>query len=271
MENICHSFAEQIRARLGNFSPDIALILGSGLGSLADQIASPIIIPYSEINGFPQSTVSGHKGQFIAGMLNDKKVLCMQGRIHLYEGHAPQNISQIIKSFKLLGITTLIVTNAAGSMRTSLPAGSLMLITDHINLSSHHPLIGANDETFGPRFPDMSNAYDNDLQSLAKQVANEQNIKLHEGVYLMVSGPSFETKAEVKAFGFLGADAVGMSTVPEVISAVHVGIKVLGFSVITNLGTGLQVQTQSHAETLAQADSAAGNLAQLINNVIERI
>ncbi len=271
MENSCYSFAEQIRNRLGDFKPETALILGSGLGSLADKIETKAIIPYAEINGFPQSTVSGHKGQFIAGLLQNKKVLCMQGRLHLYEGHAPQNISQIIKTFKLLGINTLIVTNAAGSLRPNLAAGSLMLITDHINLSFNNPLIGPNDEAFGPRFPDMSNAYNKDLQNLARQTAQQQNINLNEGVYLMVSGPNFETAAEVKAFGILGADAVGMSTVPEVISAVHCGIRVLGFSVITNLGTGLQAQSQSHAETLAQADAAAGNLAQLINCMIERI
>ena len=271
MTEICHSFAEQIKQHLNGFIPEIALILGSGLGTLANQIQNPIIIKYQDISGFPQSTVSGHSGQFVAGHLNGRKVLCMQGRIHLYEGHTPQSISQIIKTFKLLGIQKLIVTNAAGSLTKQIPAGSIMLITDHINLSFNNPLIGPNDDTLGPRFPDMSNAYDKTMQNIAIQTAAELNIELKQGVYLMVSGPNFETAAEVKAFGILGGDAVGMSTVPEVISAAYAGIKVLGFSVITNLGTGLQTSTQSHTETLAMADKAAGKLATLLNKIFERI
>ena len=158
MTNLCYSFAKQIQKALGNFHPQTALILGSGLGALANQIQNPTIIKYSSIKGFPQSTVSGHAGQFVAGTLKGKPVLCMQGRIHLYEGHTPQEIAQIIKTFKLLGIKTLVVTNAAGSLNKKIKAGSIMLITDHINFSFSNPLIGSNDETFGPRFPDMSAA-----------------------------------------------------------------------------------------------------------------
>lgn len=271
MQEPCYSFADQLKGRLNGFEPEIALILGSGLGALAEQIKNPVTVKYQEISGFPQSTVSGHQGCFVAGCLNGRKVLCMQGRVHLYEGHSPQIVSQIIKSFKLLGIKTLVVTNAAGSLTKQIPAGSVMLITDHINLSFNNPLIGPNDETLGPRFPDMSNAYDKSLRQIALKTAQELGIELKQGVYLMVSGPNFETAAEVKAFGILGGDAIGMSTVPEVISAAHVGIKVLGFSVITNLGTGLQGQAQSHAETLNVASQAADRLTTLLNKLFERI
>lgn len=271
MTDICYSFAEQLKNKLQDFTPKIAIILGSGLGSIAEQLKNPIVISYHEIENFPQSSVSGHAGKFIAGTLHGKKILCMQGRVHLYEGHSPQIISQIIKSFKLIGIDKLIVTNAAGSLTSSIPAGSIMMITDHINLSFSNPLIGPNDNNIGPRFPDMSTAYTPEFQQLARKIALDLNIPLKEGVYLMVSGPNFETSAEVKAFGILGGDAVGMSTVPEVISAAHVGIKVLGFSVITNLGTGLQDVPQSHNETLAMADRSAKQLALLLNEICKRI
>lgn len=267
----CHTFAEQIKSHLNGFSPEIAIILGSGLGSLAELITETTTIKYSAITGFPQSSVSGHEGQFVFGTLFGKKVLCMQGRIHLYEGFSASVIAEIIKTFKLLNIKNLIVTNAAGSLNKSMPAGSIMMLTDHINLSFTNPLIGPNDETFGPRFPDVSNAYDSHLQAIARQSASTLNIKLHEGTYIMVSGPNFETAAEIRAFSALGADAVGMSTVPEVIAATYCGIKVLGFSVITNLGTGLQSSPQSHTETLEKASLATNNLAHLLSHIIERI
>ena len=261
--------AAQIQSRLQQRTPEIAIILGSGLGSLGDQISSPITIPYTEIDGFPRSTVAGHKGCLISGELSGKQVLCMQGRIHLYEGHSPQSISTIIRSFALLGIKQLIVTNAAGSLRPDMPSGSLMLIKDHINLNLPNPLIGPNDDRFGPRFPDMSNAYNSTLRTKLKTIASSLNIKLFEGVYIMVMGPCFDTAAEVNAFRILGADAVGMSTIPEVISAVHCGIKVLGISVITNLGTGLRRGAQSHQETLAEADKASLNLQTLIKQYLQ--
>ena len=267
----CVSFCNQIKKHLNGFTPDIALILGSGLGKIADSIKQAITIPYCDIKDFPQSSVSGHKGQFVCGNLNGKNVICMQGRVHLYEGHKPQDICQIIKTLKLLGVKKLIVTNAAGSLNSEISAGSIMMISDHINMSFSNPLIGPNDETFGPRFPDMSNAYDKNLQDLALNIADEENIPLKKGVYLMVCGPNFETAAEVKAFGILGGDAVGMSTVPEVISASYCGIKTLGFSVITNMGTGLQKNVLSHDETLSNATKASNNLARLISKIIERI
>ncbi len=261
--------AQQIQSRLQGRQPEIAIILGSGLGSLGDEISAPITIPYTEIDGFPHSTVAGHKGCLISGELSGKQVLCMQGRIHLYEGHSPQSIATIIRSFAKLGIKQLIVTNAAGSLHKDMPAGSLMLIKDHINLNLPNPLVGPNDDRFGPRFPDMSDAYNSALRHKVKDIASSLNIKLFEGVYIMVMGPCFDTAAEINAFRILGADAVGMSTVPEVISAVHCGIKVLGISVITNLGTGLRDGSQSHQETLAEADKASQNLQMLIKQYLK--
>lgn len=269
-ENIT-STAGQIRARLGGRHPRLAIILGSGLGALADRIENAVIIPYREIDGFPQSTVSGHKGALICGMLAGKEVLCLQGRFHLYEGHHPSVINRVIKILAALGITGLIVTNAAGSCRPDMGAGSLMLINDHINFSGSNPLTGPNDEALGPRFPDMSDAYTADWRSRIHRLANRNGLTLFDGTYLMVAGPNFETAAEIRAFQTLGADAVGMSTVPEVICAVHSGMKVLGLSVITNLGTGLKSGVQSHAETLAQAEKASADLIRLVTDFVKEL
>lgn len=259
-----NKIATQIKNKIGNKQPKIAIILGSGLGSIGDEITEKIIINYSQIDGFPQSTVSGHAGRLIVGNLMGKEVLCMQGRVHLYEGHKSQDINTIIKAFKSIGIQQLIVTNAAGSLDLDMPAGSIMLISDHINFSGQNPLVGANDDTLGPRFLDVSNAYDKEIRNKIKTLAQKENIKLFEGTYLMVMGPNFETSAEIRAFKILGANAVGMSTVPEVLSALHSDMKVLGFSAITNLGTGLQTQSQSHTETLSQANQSSKNMIQLI-------
>ncbi|MDR1026605.1 MAG: purine-nucleoside phosphorylase [Lactobacillus sp.] len=261
--------AKQIKSKLKSFKPETLIILGSGLGSLADDIKNPITIPYSKIEGFPQSTVSGHKGNLIIGSLEGKDVICMQGRFHLYEGYPPQIINTVFKAFKLIGIKNLVVTNAAGSLSKKMPAGSIMLISDHINFSGQNPLIGPNDDKFGPRFPDVSDAYHTAFRSKAKEIAKAKKIKLHEGTYLMVIGPNFETAAEIKAFQILGANAVGMSTVPEVLCAVYCGMKVLGFSVITNLGTGLQTSSQSHSETLAEGQKAAQKLTLLVKSFVK--
>lgn len=266
-----HQIAAQIRTRIGNFRPQIALILGSGLGSLADSIQDAVSINYTDINGFPRSTVQGHGGRLIVGRLARQEVLCMQGRFHLYEGYSPQLINTIIKAFQLLGIKSLIVTNAAGSLRKKIAPGDLMLITDHINLSGTNPLIGPNDERFGPRFPGLADAYTLDYQKKALSIAKSLKIKLKQGVYLWTLGPTFETKAEIKMFQTLGADAVGMSTVPEVICAVHSGMKVLGISVITNYGTGLQKISPSHEETLAEGEKAAQNLSRLITAFLKEM
>lgn len=257
-------YVENLRRCLAEKKPETLLILGSGLGSLADSLQNKTEISYSEL-GFPVSTVAGHAGKLAVGDIAGKTVACMQGRFHLYEGYDPNLIKNVIAAFAAVGIKKLIVTNAAGSLRADMPAGSLMLITDHINFSGRNPLAGPNDDKVGPRFPDMSEAYNKAEISKIKAIAEQKNIKLYEGVYLMVLGPNFETPAEVKAFGILGADAVGMSTVPEVIAAVYAGMKVIGLSVITNLGTGLQSKVQSHAETLAQADEASKKLADLLH------
>lgn len=266
-----YDLAAELKSRLNGFVPQTALILGSGLGALADAVENPLILNYADIKGFPQSTVSGHQGRLVCGRLGGHNVLCMQGRFHLYEGHPASVIADIIHAYKLIGVKNLIVTNAAGSLRHELAPGSLMLISDHINFSGRNPLVGLNDDTLGPRFPDMSDAYSKDLRLKARRLAEKLSIDLKEGVYLWVLGPNFETAAEIKAFQVLGADAVGMSTVPEVIAAVQSGLKVLGISVITNYGTGMQAQPQTHAETLAQADKAARNLQKLIQSVLEEI
>lgn len=262
---------EQYKKALSNFikdrQPRRLIILGSGLGRLSEMLEDQISIPYPAL-GFPASAVSGHNGELILGRLNGQDILCMRGRFHLYEGHQPQVIKDVISAFSGIGVEELIVTNAAGSLSLQMPAGSIMMISDHINLSGFNPLIGPNDEKYGPRFVDMSQPYHQDLRHKAAQIAKSLKIKLFEGVYLMVSGPNFETAAEIRAFRTLGADAVGMSTVPEVLSAAYCGMKVLGFSVITNLGTGLQDKTQSHEETLLQANDAATRLTELLKHYL---
>lgn len=264
------SIKAHIKTAIGERNPEIAIILGSGLGALGEEISDPIYIDYNSLSGFPQSTVSGHQGRFISGELEGKQVLCMQGRVHLYEGHSPSDINLIIKILQIIGIKTLVVTNAAGSLNPKLKPGSIMLIKDHINFSGRNPLVGPNDEDYGPRFPDVSNAYTDILRQKVKEIAKSEKISLKEGVYLMVLGPNFETAAEIRAFQILGADAVGMSTVPEVIAAAHSNINVLGLSVITNFGTGLKVGPQSHTETLHQAQIATHDLTTLVKRFIAK-
>ena len=260
---------EQFKRLLADKRPQTAVILGSGLGSVADAVEDPLTIDYAAIEGFPRTTVAGHSGKMIVGRLGQSEVLCLQGRFHLYEAHRPQVIAEVVNALKAVGVNRLIVTNAAGSLNPEFTPGSLMLIKDHINFSGQNPLVGANDESTGPRFPDMSNAYDRDMRRQAKELAAKLGINLPEGVYLMVLGPNFETAAEIRAFRTLGADAVGMSTVPEVIAAVHAGIKVLAVSAVTNFGTGLQETPLSHEETIAGAARASSALTALITNYIK--
>ena len=260
---------EQFKRLLADKRPQTAVILGSALGSVADAVEDPLTIDYAAIEGFPRTTVAGHSGKMIVGRLGQSEVLCLQGRFHLYEGHRPQVIAEVVNALKAVGVNRLIVTNAAGSLNPEFTPGSLMLIKDHINFSGQNPLVGANDESTGPRFPDMSNAYDRDMRRQAKELAAKLGINLPEGVYLMVLGPNFETAAEIRAFRTLGADAVGMSTVPEVIAAVHAGIKVLAVSAVTNFGTGLQETPLSHEETIAGAARASSALTALITNYIK--
>lgn len=255
---------KQFKRLLQNRKPDTAIILGSGLGAIADNIKNPLIIRYSDIKGFPISTVAGHKGQMILGTIGKHQVLCMQGRFHLYEGYHPSVIKEVIGSLKSIGITKLIITNAAGAINPEFTPGKIMLISDHINFSGCSPLITSDSNNAEPNFVDMTAAYDKNMSKKIKSLATKLKISLCEGTYLMVIGPNFETPAEIKAFRILGADAVGMSTVPEVISAAYYGIKTMALSVITNFGAGMQNKKLSHEQTLANAAKGINNLTDLL-------
>ena len=244
--------------------PHSAIILGSGLGAVADSIKNPLIIKYSDIEGFPTSTVPGHKGQMVIGTMGKHEVLCMQGRFHLYEGYQPIIIRDMIGSLKQIGIERLVITNAAGSLNPDFHPGEIMLISDLINFSGLNPLVGPNDNELGPRFVDMSSANDLEIRNQFKQIAQKLKITVHEGTYLMVTGPNFETPAEIKAFRVLGADAVGMSTIPEIIAAAYCGIRTVAMSVITNFGAGMQKEKLSHEQTLECAAKGAASLTKLI-------
>ncbi|CDQ19428.1 purine-nucleoside phosphorylase [Halobacillus karajensis] len=233
-----------------NHEPTVGLILGSGLGVLADEIKNPTTIPYSEIPHFPESTVSGHKGQLVVGELEGRQVIAMQGRFHYYEGYDMKQVTFPVRVMKALGIETLFVTNAAGGINKDFKPGNLMIITDHINNMGDSPLIGPNDENLGPRFPDMSEAYDRDLIVHAKQSAERLNLDIQEGVYVGNTGPAYETGAEIRMLRTLGGDAVGMSTVPEVMVANHAGIRVLGISCISNMAAGILDQPLTHDEVI---------------------
>ncbi|MBU8907847.1 purine-nucleoside phosphorylase [Desertibacillus haloalkaliphilus] len=248
--------------------PQIGLILGSGLGVLADEIEEPVKVAYQDIPGFPVSTVEGHAGQLVYGSLQGVPVIAMQGRFHFYEGYPIDMVTLPVRVMKELGIETMIVTNAAGGVNQNLKPGDLMLITDHINNTGQNPLIGPNDSEVGVRFPDMSTAYDQDLRVVAKKAAEKLGLTLKDGVYVWNSGPSYETPAEVKMIRYLGGDAVGMSTVPEVIVARHAGINVLGVSCISNMAAGILDQPLSHTEVIETTEYARENFLSFIREVI---
>lgn len=261
-----------IRARMpANFQPRVAMILGSGLGVLAEQMTDAVSISFDELPGFPISTVHGHAGQLVMGTLAGVQVVCLKGRGHFYEGYGPAVMTSAVRTIKLLGCEMLFVTNAAGSLRTECDAGSLVALNDHINFLPGTPMVGPNDERFGPRFFSMANAYDADLRKLLQATAAEKAITLHEGVYIAYPGPNFETPAEIRAFKTLGADVVGMSVVPEVVSARHCGLKVVGVSVITNLAEGLSPFPLSHEQTLKYAAVGAESLIKLILAFLENV
>ncbi|GED29506.1 purine-nucleoside phosphorylase [Brevibacillus centrosporus] len=251
--------------------PTIGLVLGSGLGVLADEIENPVIIPYNEIPGFTVSTVVGHKGQLVIGKLQGKQVVAMQGRFHFYEGHGLDAVVFPIRVMKLLGVETIIVTNAAGGINENYDPGNLMLISDHINMTFRNPLIGPNDDEMGARFPDMSEAYSKELRQIAKQVASEQGIELREGIYVGLLGPSYETPAEIRMLRILGGDAVGMSTVPEVIVARHMGVKVLGISCISNMAAGILEQPLSHDEVMETTEKVKTQFLALVNGIVAKL
>jgi len=251
--------------------PKIAIILGTGLGELAEDIQEKEIIPYSEIPNFPLSTVQSHSGNLVLGKLGNKEVVAMQGRFHYYEGYSLKEVTFPVRVMKKLGADTIIISNAAGGMNRFFKRGDLMLITDHINLFGDNPLIGPNDEELGPRFPDMSEAYNQKLIELAKKVALKEKIRLQEGVYAGLTGPTLETSAEYRFLIKIGADAVGMSTVPEVIVANHMGMKVLGISCITDLAIDGVIVKTSVEEILKAAADAEPIMTKLIKKVIEKI
>ncbi len=249
--------------------PETAIILGTGLGSLADEITDKYEIPYEHIPYFPVSTVEGHKGKLIFGKLGQKDIVAMQGRFHYYEGYTMQQVTFPVRVMRELGIKTLFVSNAAGGMNPDFGIGDLMIITDHINFFPEHPLHGKN-IPYGPRFPDMSEAYDRELIRKADAIAAERGIRVQHGVYVGTQGPTFETPAEYRMYRILGGDAVGMSTVPEVIVANHCGIKVFGISVITDLGVEGKIVEVSHEEVQKAADAAQPKMTEIMRELINR-
>jgi purine-nucleoside phosphorylase len=263
--------AKFISDRIGGFVPEVGIILGSGLGDLAELIENKIVIPYSEISGFPQSTAIGHKGNFIFGTLGEKNVMAMQGRFHYYEGYSMELVTLPVRVMKLMGIKYLFVSNAAGGVNFDFKVGDLMVIRDHINLLPN-PLIGKNLEDFGPRFPDMTRPYDLNLIKLFEEVAEESGVKLKKGVYLAGTGPTYETPAEYNFFRTAGADAVGMSTIPEVIVARHSSIPVFGISVITNEAHSFADDFVNDGDDVIRAaKKAAETLNGLVIEMLRRI
>lgn len=262
--------AAEFLKNAGVESPKVGLILGSGLGELADETENNIAIPYEDIPQFPVSTVEGHAGQLVYGTLGEKKVLAMQGRFHYYEGYSMKDVTFPVRVMKALGIESLIVTNAAGGVNYDFNPGDLMIITDHINFAGDNPLLGPNNSSIGPRFTDMSQAYDADYQEIIRQSAKELNITVQEGVYLGLSGPTYETPAEIRMIRTLGGDAVGMSTVPEVIVARHSGIRVAGISCITNYAAGMQ-ESLDHDEVVKVTQLVKETFKSLIKDVLVKI
>jgi purine-nucleoside phosphorylase len=263
--------ARFINLKCGSRKPRVAVVLGSGLGSVADAVEEAVDIPYDEIPYFPVSTVEGHAGKLIIGALGGIDVLLMKGRFHFYEGYTLQEVTLPVRVFSLLGIQSLILTNAAGGAAKRLSPGTLMLINDHINLMGDNPLYGANEERFGVRFPDMTNIYTPAYIEIAKAAAREMNLHLAEGVYLALRGPSYETPAEVRMFAGLGGDALGMSTVPEAIVARHSGMKILAFSCITNFAAGMSGEEIHHGEVMDVGNRAGKQLAELIVKIIPQL
>ena len=261
--------AAEILHRAPGVKPRVGIVLGSGLGGIADRIADAVAIPYTDLPGFPVPSVEGHAGRLVLGQLGGQPVACMQGRVHAYEGAGFDTLKTAIRALKLAGCDILLLTCAAGSLQLDVGPGRLMAIADHINMLGANPLTGPNEDAFGPRFPSMTDAWDPALRALMRRKALEQNIDLVEGVYAAYPGPSFETPAEVRMLKLLGADAVGMSTVPECIIARHCGLRVVGCAVITNLGVGLGDGPVDHDQTLRAASAAASDLERLLVGFLE--
>ena len=262
--------ADWLRSRLDGV-PDLALVLGSGLGGLTAELAEPTTIPYEAIPHWPASRVIGHAGQIVAGVTAGRRVLALSGRVHFYEGHDLGRVTYAVRVLGVLGVKTLILTNAAGGINTRFAKGGLMIIDDHINLLGSNPLIGPNDERFGPRFPDMTEVYSARLRQLAVDAAAARDIPIERGVYVGLHGPSYETPAEIRYLRTIGADAVGMSTVPEAIVARHMGIEVLGLSCITNMAAGVEAGVLNHLEVMETASRVRDQFVALIEGVVARL
>jgi purine-nucleoside phosphorylase len=265
----CARFARSGLSLSAGISP-VAIVLGSGLGAFAEQLSGATALPFSELPGFPPPTVQGHKGRLVSGQLDGVPVLALQGRLHGYEGHSAATVAFPVRVMGALGARALLVTNAAGGINGSLAPGDLMRITDHLNLSGQNPLTGANEEALGPRFPDLSNAYDLRLAGALEESAKEAAQTLRAGVYLQMAGPSYETPAEIRMARSLGADAVGMSTVPEVIAAAHMGVPVCGVSCITNHAAGIAQHPLSHQEVVEVAHAVEGKFLELLRRFVAR-
>lgn len=266
IDKICQSIQERVP-----YVPEVLVILGSGLGSMADQVEEKIVIKYEEIDDFLVSTVEGHEGQFVFGDYKGKKVAMMQGRFHYYEGYSMKEVTLPVFAMRRLGVKNLIVTNACGGVNKSFAPGDLMLIEDHLNFTGNNPLMGRNMEEFGPRFPDMSRVYNRELMGLAERIGEEEGIPLKRGVYAIYTGPSYETPAEIRAYRTLGADAIGMSTVPEAIVANYSGMRVLGVSCITNMASGILDQPLNHEEVIEVSARVRDSFTTLISRVIEEM
>ena len=269
-QKIIQDAVQIIRDRV-DFDVEVGMILGSGLGDYADRIENAVKIPYSAIPNFPVSTVAGHAGQFVLGTCKGKKVIAMQGRVHYYEGYTQKEITLPIRIMKRIGVGKVLLTNAAGGVNRSFGPGTLMMIRDHINYSGSNPLIGRNFEEDGPRFPDVSRVYQKELRQRLKVLAEQEGIHLEEGVYMMFSGPCYETPAEVRMAGIVGADAVGMSTVPEAIVCAHCGIPVLGISCITNYAAGILDQPLIHQEVVETAERVKSTFVKVVDLVLSDV
>ncbi len=268
---------EKLESATGEAAPQIAMVLGSGLGAAANAVEQPVIVPYAEIPHFPRSTVEGHSGRIVAGPLNGVCVVIMQGRVHYYEGYTPEQVTFPMRVLGALGVRAVVLTNAAGGIKEGYRVGQLVALADHINFTGFNPLVGTNEARFGfrpgsgLRFFDMTEAYSKALRALAREAAQEEGFELDEGVYLALSGPSFETPAEIRAFRTLGATLVGMSTVPETIVARHMGIEVLGISCVTNLAAGLSATRLSHEEVFEAGRQVEDRLARLLERLTPKI
>ena len=251
--------------------PDVAIVLGSGLGDFANRLADPVAVPYGDLPHWPASKVIGHEGKLVIGTLGSKRVAALSGRAHFYEGHDLRTVTFAARVIARLGVKALILTNAAGGINTDLKPGMLMVMDDHINLLGSNPLVGANEDAFGARFPDMSEVYSKRLRGIADTVAREQGLRIGHGVYVAVHGPSYETPAEIRFLRAIGADAVGMSTVPEAIVARHMGVEVLGISCITNAAAGVLPQPLNHDEVMTVAREVRGAFAALLEGIIGRL